>query len=412
MNTFKLFFKSAILAGLMLPLISSCSDDDDKGTDNPGTEIPGDRTYVLGLGVTTTEATSNYVLKTTNLMSGTISLINNGILQVGYRDFLHVGPNFYSIGGLGVNDVNVISLDASGNLSTKTGLTFDMGASDIKDVDGTGKTLLGVAVPSKPTDGLQTQFFLVDVATNKITKKYVAMNDVHPSADNWWGHSGIVVRGDKAFQTFYPINHATWATSDTDAAYVAIYSYPEFKLQEVIKDTRTGPAGAFGTRSGIFLTESGDIYTISHSGYGYSQATKAPAVLKIAAGTTKFDAAYYFKTEDVENGGRIVHALYIGNNKLFAEVSYGEQNGQWADAGLKFAIVDLKAKTITAVKDSPSFVGDGGRSFAAMYDDGKVYTSATVNNVRYIYQIDIATATAKRGAAIDATFVGGIARLK
>src|SRR5690606_21212532 len=203
-----------------------------------------------------------------------------------------------------------------------------------------------------------------------------------------------------------------WKTNDTDRVYVAVYSYPGFALEKIIEDDRTGPAGAFGTRSGIFATESGDVYTVSHGGYGYSQTTKEPTILKIAAGTAEFDEDYVFRTADVTNGGRIVHAIYLGNNKLFATVSTGEQASQWADDNLKFAIVDLAAKTITAVADSPTFSGNGGRSFAAFYHDGKAYAAATVNDVLNIYEIDVANATLRKGAQVDASFVGGLGQLK
>ncbi len=399
--------KIVLYAAIALSALS-CKKDNGEEEEEPGDE----KVYVLGLGVTTPQATTNYVLQTNNLMTGTISLINNGILQDGYRDYAVAGPNFYSVGGLGVTDVNTLYLDASNKLATKTGLTL-AGATDFKDADGTGKTLLAVAAPASPTAGTDVQFMLVDIASNAITKTVnVPVDDIYPTSEDWLMHTGIVVRGNQAFQTFCPINSATWETKNTDAVYVAVYSYPDFELQNVIEDTRTGPAGAFGTRSGIFRTESGDIYTVSHNGYGYSQSTKAASILKIPAGATTFDNSYHFNTATAANGGRVVHALYIGNNKLFATVSSGEQSGQWADENLKFAIVDLAAQKITAVTNSPTFTGDGGRSFAAMLDNGKAYAAATVGGVCNIYEIDVASATAVKGAVVEATFVGGIGRLK
>jgi hypothetical protein len=408
MTTIKQLFKATLFAGLAITAVS-CSKD--KTGD---TNITGDKVYALGLGVTTTAATTNYVLATSNLMTGTISLTNNGVLQSGYRDYAFGGSTFFSIGGLGVTDVNAIKLDASNKLTTRTGLTFDAAAVDFKDVDGTGKTMLGVSVPASPTAGLSASFFTVDIASNTVSAKTsVLMNSIHPSSRDWFLHTGIEVRGSQAFQTFYPINYSTYVTTNTDTAYVAIYSYPGFVLQKVIKDARTGPAGSFGTQSGIFRTESGDLYTVAHNGFGYSKSTKAAGILKIAAGATEFDQSYYFNTATATNGGKIVHAKYIGNNKLFAEITTMSNEGnQWIDGGLKFAIVDLAAKTITAVTNSPTFVGNGGRSFAAVLDEGKVYVAATVNNVTNIYQVDVATATSTKGAVIDATFLGGIARLK
>jgi hypothetical protein len=406
MYSIKQLFKVTLFAGLAITA-ASCSKD--KAAD----VTVGDKVYALGIGNTTPTATTNYVLQTSDLMSGTLSLTNNGILQDGYRDYAFGGGKFFSIGGLGVTNVNTYSLDASSKLAELKGLTFDMANVDFKDVDGTGKTMLGVSIPASPTAGLSAKFYTVDIASNTVgNKKDVLMNSIHPSNQDWFLHTGMEVRGTQVFQTFYPINYATYATANTDTAYVAVYSYPGFVLEKVIKDTRTGPAGTFGTQSGIFKTESGDLYTVAHQGYGYSKSTKAAGILKISAGTSVFDASYYFNTATATNGGKIIHAKYIGNNKLFAEISNLTNSGQWADAGLKFAIVDLANKTITAVANTPTFSGDGGRSFAALVDDGKVYAAASVDGVCNIYQIDIATATCTKGAVVSATFVGGIARMK
>jgi len=409
MNIFRKIFNLSLAATLIIAASSCSKDNGGNGPDLPD----GEQIYVLGLGVTTTESTTNYILPVSDLMSGTLSLINNGILEDGYRDYTQVGNNFYSIGGLGVTDANTYFANGD-NLDVKTGLNFVDGVTDFKDLDGKGKTLLAVAVPASEDAGTEMSFITVDAAANAITatKTVNINNTLFPIGDVWLMHTGIVVRGNQAFQTFTPIDGATWETTETDKAYAAVYSYPEFELQKVIEDDRTGPAGAFNTRSGIFVTESGDIYTVSHNGYGYSQATKDAAILKIASGSTEFDGNYYFNTAEAANGGRIIHALYVGNNKLFAEISSGERGGQWEDNNLKFAVVDLNAQTITAVAGSPTFSGNGGRSFAAFHENGKVYTAATVDGVTNIYEIDVASATLRKGAQVEASFVGGIGRVK
>jgi hypothetical protein len=406
MHSIKQLFKATLFAALAVTAVS-CSKDDTPDA------VVGDKVYALGVGVTIPAGTTNYIVQTSDLMSGTLSLTGNGILETGYRDYAFAGSTLFSIGGLGITDVNTYTLDASSKLTAKTGLTFELANTDIIDIDGTGKTLLGLSVPASPTEGLSAKFYTVDVAGNAIgTRGDVLMSSIRPTAD-WIIHTGMQVSGSHLFQSYYPINIADYSTSNTDTAYVAVYSYPGMVLEKVIKDTRTGPAGSFNTRSGLFKTESGDVYTVAHNGYGYSKSTKDAGILKIAAGTTVFDASYYFNTATATNGGKIVHAKYIGNNKLFAEISTASNVGnQWADAGLKFAIVDLSAKTITAVTNSPTFDGNGGRSFAALVDDGKVYAAATVNGVCNIYQVDIATATATKGATVSATFVGGIGRMK
>lgn len=409
----KNLFKVAAL-GLVIGAVSCDKNDNDTVTPPVTTDSS---VYALGVGVTTSTATTNYVVQTSDLMNGTISLTNNGILQDGYRDYAFAGSNFYSIGGLGVTDVNTISVDASNKLTTKTGLTFDLQNNELVDIDGTGKTMVGVSIPTGPTAGLDAKFYTVDVTGNTVGNKVdVPVLSIYDTTRDWIFHTGLQVRGTQVFEAFYPVSAATYATQNTDTNYIAVLSYPGFVLQKVIKDARTGPSGAFNTRSGLFKTESGDLYAVSTSSFanGYSQSTKAAGILKIASGSTDFDASYYFNTDSVPNGGKIAHAIYIGNGKLFAAVTNKVPTiaDRWGDGNLTLAIVDLVAKTITRVTNSPVFAGNGGRSFAAFLDNGKVYSAITVEGVLNIYQTDVATATATKGATVQGTFVGGIAKLK
>jgi hypothetical protein len=404
--------KTTLLAGLAIT-VASCKKS--SNTDNPS--MGGTKVYALGIGVTTTTATTNYVLQTGDLMTGTLSLTGNGILQTGYRDYTYAGSKFFSIGGLGVNDVNTYSLDASDKLTVKTGLTFELPNNDLVDVDGTGKTLVGVSLPTGPTVGLNAKFYTVDVATSTAANKVdVPMTSVYPSTDDWFFHTGLQVRGNQVFETFYPVDATTYATKNTDNNYVAVYSYPGFVFQKLIKDSRTGPSGAFNTRSGLFKTEAGDLYAVSNSSFsnGYSQSTKPAGILRIASGATEFDTNYFFNTDAATNGGKIAHAIYIGNGKLFAAITTIAPTiaDRWSDGNLRLAIVDLNAKTITPIANAPVFSGNGGRSFAALLDEGKVYTAISFGGVVNIYQTDVATATATKGAVVQGSFVGGIARLK
>ncbi|RZM22652.1 MAG: DUF4374 domain-containing protein [Pedobacter sp.] len=396
----KQLFKTTLFAGLAIAAVSC------KKSDTEDTTVVGSKVYALGVGVSVTSGTANYVVQTSDLMNGTISLTGNGILQDGYRDYASAGSKFFSVGGLGITDVNTYSLDAGDKLTVKKGLTFDLANDQLVDVDGTGKTLAGISSPSGPTVGLNIKFYTVDVAANTVSNKVdVPMNSIYPSADDWTFNTG-----------FYPVNATTYDTKNTDFNYVAIYSYPGFVLQKVIKDSRTGPSGAFNTRSGLFKTEAGDLYAVSNSSYsvGYSQSTKPAGILKIAAGATEFDANYYFNTDAATNGGKITHAIYIGSNKLFVSITTKAPTlaERWGDANLRFAIVDLAAKTITPITNSPVFSGNGGRSYAALLDDNKIYTAAAVGGVVNIYQIDLANNTATKGAIIQGAFLGGIARLK
>lgn len=402
----KQIFNMALFAGLALAT-ASCSKDNNSNPNEP--PVSGDRIFVMGVGVTTTEGSTNYIVQTDNILSGKISLLNNGILQEGYREYLNIANQFYSIGGLGVTSVESYYINESDQLSAKSGLVFENGASDYRSVDD-GNTMLGVQVTTDANYDGNAEFFFVDAAgytmKNKIT---VPAKDIYAPQgnDHGWSHSGIAISGNRAFQTVFPISKA-WTTPNVDTNYVAVYSYPDFQLQKVIKDTRTGPAGAPLMRSGIFATESGDVYTIAHDAYGFEQTNqmKDPAILKINAGSDDFDPSYYFKTTGVANGGKIIKATYVGNGKLFAQIKTGAQASQWDQTQLKYAIVDLVKEEIIAVTNSPTYDGAEDALFDA--DNGKVYIPAKVGDALNIYEVDVAAATATKGVEIEATYVKGI----
>ena len=379
--------------------------------------------YALGLGVTSSANETNwYVADVEDLMTGTISVVGNGELQDGYRDFAFGGDTFYTTGGLGVTDVRNYSLNNDDELVSSDTQTFPLQIDDLKDVTGDGETMLGLSHPQNAGFGTDLTFYTIDIASNaQSSSATVPITAVYDTIRDWNFHTGMEVSGNKLYQTFYPVNNQTFVTQNTDTTYVAIYDYPALTLDTVITDNKFGPAGSFNTRNGIIKTENGDLYTISNSNLGYSQATKPAGIARILAGSTEFDDSYAFNTDTAANGGKITHALYIGNNKVFVMLSSKEliytgdfEVDNWfLELNSRLAIVDLAAQTITLVEGAPEFTGDAGRSFNAFQDGNVVYNAIRgVDGVMNIYQTDIATATATKGAVVEATFVGGIARLK
>ena len=206
---------------------------------------------------------------------------------------------------------------------------------------------MGISSPLSPSTSNNFQLYTFDIASNTTGSIVeIPFADVYDTSQDWIFHTGMQVSGNRLYQTFYPVDATTFNTQSTDTQFVAIYSFPDFQLETVIEDTRVGPAGAFNTRSGIFKAENGDLYTVSTSGLanGYSQATKPAGILRIPAGTAAFDDDYFFNTQDVISpGGKIAHAIYIGDNKLFAAITVADHtiDNRWSDTNLKLAIVDL-----------------------------------------------------------------------
>ena len=408
--------KQFLKIGLLLNVVvftMSCSNDDNS-TPDPTDE----KTYALGLGVTSNGTTTNYVAQANDLMTGKISLVGNGLPLIGYRDFTLGNQTLFAVGGFDAADVNGITQDVKGILSIGATVTFDRAVDDMQQVDDT--QMLALEYPTK-AEGDQARFYFINIANKAISLQPssplapLVVGGENPSP------TGMAVNGNKLFVSFLPFG-ADFSTKHTDSNYVAVYTYPDIKFEKVITDTRTGPSGAWGTRNGLVKTENGDIYAMSSSNIsnGYSQSTKPGGFLRIKNGESTFDPTYFFNTDKL--GGKISHVKYLGNGWVFAAISTltnQTSTDAWGDKSLKLAIVDMVNQTITDVKLAGGTVNDlihngtGARSFPVLVDQGKVYYPITGSDgATHIYQIDVVTATATKGAEVQATFVGGLFKMK
>ena len=407
----KQFLKAGFSAGFAV-LALACSTN---STTDP---TPGSTSYVVGVGVTSNGATTNYAVKAQDLMTGKITPVGNGLTLAGYRDFSQGNNTVFAIGGFEQANVDGITQDASGQLVVSGTATFDRAADDIQQVDNT--QMLALEYPSK-ANGNNARWYFVDIASKAITKNLsTPLAPLVAGGDNPV-YSGMVVRGNQLFVSNLHFT-ADFSTNHTDTNYVAVYTYPEIKFEKLITDTRTGPTGAWQTKNGLFKVESGDIYSMSSSNIsnGYSKSTKPGGFLRIKNGETAFDQSYFFNTDKL--GGKISHIKYIGNGLVFATISTIDPQtvaDRWGDKSLKMAIIDVYNQKITDVKPETGTAaslihnGNGGRSFPVLVDGSKVYYPITGSDgSTFIYQIDVPTAVAKKGAEVTASFVGGIFKVQ
>ncbi len=402
--------------------LAACGDDDiptagngNNAGGNNGNTATGGR-YVLGLGVSSSNATSYYLVTAADLMKGTISSIGNGVEQTGYRDFQQGGQTIFSIGGLGIAEANGFTLDADGKWQKKGNFVFDASLNGFEQVDS--ETMLGVEFPKTPQDGDVFKFYTVPIDKVSITRTLshpVTQLGDDVTADNWPSFTGMRISGDKVYLTYYLMHPVSYATPLTDRIWVAVYSYPGLEYIATLTDKRVGPAGAFNTNCGILSDEKGDLYTMSATakGNGFTQSSLPAGFLRIKKGETAFDETYYFDFEKATGGYKPAHIKYIGNGLAFAEVTTRKDadTDLWSDAALKLYIVDLYNQTAKEVDGAPVHNGQGARSFTALVEEPYVYLPITLADGTFVYRTHIADATAEKGAEVQATFVGGLFKL-
>lgn len=393
------FSKALALSALSLLFVFStvsCSDSDE-GVSCQG----GD--YGMSLAIQSTDGSyTYYTLAYNNLMSGTLTAQGQGIEQPGYYDFKAIDNTIYSLGGL--DDVNVVAISQdNGCLSQAGDVSFPNSLSDLVKADN--NTLVSVAM-SSDSDIITFRKFnpntvsvteTVDVQVSEFTDL------VGPS------YSGMVISDDHLFLSYYISDPETFATTHTDQAEVAVFSYPELEFQEVITDDRVGPIGGFNTKSGLVKDQAGNIYAISHSNpaNGYSQSTKPAGILKINAGETSFDEEYFFDINDVANG-TMVYAKLLSDGRFFAEINTEARATQtmWSDNPLESAIVDFEGQTVNYVQNIPAHVGDG-RRLVGFEEANNYYITIPEEDGIFVYQIDTQNYTATQGAEVQASFIAG-----
>lgn len=221
--------------------------------------------------------------------------------------------------------------------------------------------------------------------------------------------------GDYLFVSYYPKRYQVsgWDLVAQDQAMVKVFKYPSLEYVKDITDPRTSTFGMYYANTNFVRTSNGDIYGFSCNSYagGFIPTENVPAgVLRIKSGETEFDTDYFLNTEESILGGKIVAAYPAGDTKAY--VTYIENKDDTKENNFAFlydqskvfhgAIIDLPTQQITKVTGLDNYGGDNFYGYASLYaENGKAYKSFVTDEGAYMYQIDLNTGVATRGAKIE-----------
>ena len=395
-------FAVFILAGLS---ITSCSDDD------VSVEKSGYTIALRAQGAANESA--DYLVRQDTITEGAVSAAGKGIEQDGWRSYGMTNNRVFSIGYGDAKNCVAYELDANGQLVEAGEFLFQK-TLDIFGADEAGKKAVAIEVPRSGKG--DRVFHLLDTEDVSIVKR-VNSPIYDPGADVAPFPTASLIKGSRVFVPFYPVSiQGNFATPSVDTAYVAIYSYPELELEKVIKDLRTGPFGIYGNSNAIVEDDNGDLYAYSSSSLacGFTKMTKPSSILKIANGTTEFDADYHFNIEEATGGKKMNWFQALGNGKAIARLITNDDK-KWAAFKVnvpicELVILDLKKKTVTPVSGIPLHGGQYDTS--ALVENGMVYMSVTTATEAYIYEINVAEASGKKGAKLEGIEAAGIFNIK
>ncbi|MBB4800344.1 hypothetical protein HNP37_000383 [Flavobacterium nitrogenifigens] len=388
--------KSLLALFILSAVTFSCSSDDSSTVENPA-----DVSYVLAYQ---TNDWDTYIWQFESLdeiMTGDINMVGKGIEQAASAG-VPVGNTFFALSGENEGSVGYY-LNAEGKLVTNknvfTGDTYAYGTTD------DDKLIL----VNSPWDASSTQNELIiyDPATASITNR--KFNDFAIDNGHFLWPTSVNVSGNRVFVSTFE-RDAAWKLYNGNAT-VKVYEYPSLTYLKTISDSRTTTIGQYYTNTGMVQTESGDIYTFSSNSRtaGYTATSGHSGILRIKKGQSEFDTSYFFDIEASTLKGRVLSAYPVGGEKVLinyipADIDAAQGNWSFLNYGtfkFKSAILDLSAKSITQVTNLPDHAGDNYYGFGSAYtENGKTYKSFVTNDEGRVYQIDVNTGVAVKGAVI------------
>ncbi|MGY5353767.1 DUF4374 domain-containing protein [Wenyingzhuangia sp. IMCC45467] len=421
----------SMIFGVLLGIFAtatSCSSDDNTGTDNSGT---GDTQFFISAA----GEESEYILTTNSLEEGSTSISGNGIEleMTGYTWLFDDSPStaiglVYNQGDPGVGlgyqlDANGL-LQKQGEFQISSRFTnygfFDHYAitsvSGQTPVDENGNALTHTD-GSERQDG--TTFNFIDLNNGlsleekTITTLNIAGNGEQASL------SGIVDMGNGEFLSALVLSQAQDEEA-TGGASTGTVNYPNnvwvaafdenLNVVRIYEDDRISYAsGRYRSRyySMIAPDDNGNAYVFSGS---YDSNTTLPCgALRINGGADDFDQNYYFNIEALTGGYRFQQVFHITGDYYLLRFYNEVEVSSSSDPATQYGVVNMTAKTFSWLSgDFPEKenIVSIGLPYA---HGGKMYLPITATGeYPTIYNINPTTAVASKGLVVQSTDVRAI----
>ncbi len=418
-----------ILVTSIAAVLSACGGDSSNSSSNNFVGGEFGTTFPL---TTTGDNAADYLLTSVSLSSdNSVTATGAGIEHSGWNYYYSVrntlfvfhNDDAYAENGEG----KAYQVNASGEQEVNS-FVYD---GRVATMGSTGNTLLATNAYWAAHSPLKLYSFNSATGAKQATVEYSIYDDGTGTAGEGtvpWA-TALVVRDDKLFIPYLKFDDAGNAsTPDSNKGYVAVFDYPLSENAtpvKIIEDNRISNIGTHGATSGLILTDAGDLYGYSNgeiSGGFYPASTNPSAIVRIANGETEFDADYLLDIEAATDGGKIFWFDYVGNEKALARIvmptdqtvdhdskpetaELPADNVAWGDFAKtvirqKLVIIDLANKTVTDVAGIPLHAKRNTPS-VNVTDNGTVYVSIETADDAHVYEVDIATATAVKGAKIE-----------
>ena len=460
----KHFLAPAFALAMMGMAFVACDDNNELG--NGGGSADGKAEYVIAASTTATTNTVNVLLTAPTLNEGTISTLNNGLVNDGATQWVFYGDEYlyalkYNDGNAGLTTSYVMDADnqvvkRNGEFAVRRFTTYGV----------YGDYVMTISTGDGPTEyndgnGYTPQYFLISYldAANETYTTNDTKNTVY-SSENFLGNgeyvtlAGILEHDGKIYTAAVPMGLSQYGTKDQGGKWVlpgnedlvktesggqASSSYEKDELQwtqypdecwvAIFDDeTLTGKklirtdkiSYACGRNRSqyyqmIWEAGNGDIYVFSPShaktmADPRQQTTLPAGVVRIPAGTEDFDD-YYCDLEALSGGLSFMRVWPIADD-YFLLLMFDKPYTASDRVANRLAVFKAGDKTLKYVSGLPSQEVISGFGNAPYMEDGCAYvTVTTTDGFPAIYKVDPATASAAKGLTVEATQLSGVGKL-
>lgn len=439
--------------------LTACSDDENPGDENSLGDGRG--RYVFATTVQGSNATSYVLLTGETLDEGTLSTVNNGLLNDGatqwvfYKNFLYALTYNQGNAGttrsyvLGTNgkmkardmEYHITRFSSYGTYNDDI-LTMSTGEGPAEFADAQGYkpmtlliTYLNVYNETSRQNNTQSGRYSMENFLGN--GEYVTLAGAEQSGSKLY--CGAVPMGLSQYGTAY--ENGRWilpgnrdlvhtesggtgggsykagelvGTQYPNDCWVAIYDNSDMLNPTIAHtDKISTPCGRYRSQyyQTVWAADNGDIYVFSSS-YAKTmtdprQQTTLPAgVCRIPAGSTSFDDYYCNIEAQTPGGNRSFMRCWPAGGSCFLMVMYDRALTERNPAATELAIFNAAEEKLTYVTGLPANVTSVGKTVYTQ--NGMVYIAVNVENHHpAIYAINTTTAQAQKGVEIEATDITG-----
>lgn len=460
----KKIFSARLCSGAIIGFIlTACTNSDDI---TGGNSHKGQGEYVIASSVTTSGGSTNVLLTSETLNSGSVSTINNGLVNDGATQWVFYKDQYlyaltYNQGNAGttrsyIMDANNEMRARSGEFAVKRFTTYGIyGKYIMTSSTGDGYTgyadengylpkmlllsYLDVAAETFTSNDTKDKTYLsenflgtgefVTLAgildyKNKIYSAAVPMGlsqyGVKAEGGKWVlpGNEDLVKTEDGgSASSSYKKGELQW-TQYPNECWVAIFENETLKSKKLIKTDKISYAcGRFKSQyyQTIWAADNGDIYVFSPS-YAKTmtdprQRTTLPAgVVRIPNGSENFDD-YYCNLEEQTGGKSFLRCWHIADD-YFLLLMYDRPLSEANFEAKELAVFKAGSKKLTYVTGLPSANLISGFGNAPYSENGVAYMAVTTTDGHpAVYKIDPSNAVATKGLNVEATQITGVGKL-